>query len=107
MFSIIFFVLSFVISLVMRIAGATRLLIPLLYDIAITFIFPKWAKANPILSKCILYGLVVLVGISWIITLIRKMKELSAKKHLQRLQEEMALEELIERQGYYSPDSSR
>ena len=107
MLSIILCIASFILSLVFRIAGATRLLVPLLYDVAITFIFPKWAKANPILSKCILYGLVVLVGISWIITLIRKIKELSAKKHLQRLQEEMALEELIEHQGYYSPNSSR
>ena len=106
MFGIIFFVLSFVLSLVLRIAGATRLLLPLLYEAAITFVFPKWAQMNPGLSKGILHGLIALVAVSWIVTLVQKVQELSAKKHLQRLQEEMALEELIERQGYYTPDEN-
>ena len=94
----------FLIGIMFRIAGATRLVLPLLYCLIVSFFMPGWSTEHPVLSAGILYGLIGLVVLSWIITLVRKILEYRAQKEIEQWEAEAALEELIAKQGYYRPE---
>ena len=103
MISILMCALVFLVGILLRIAGATRLVLPLLYCLIVAFFMPGWSTDHPALSAAILYALIGLVVLSWIITLVRKILEYRAQKEIEQWEEEEALRELIAKQGYYRP----
>lgn len=99
MISIVLCALVFVVGILFRVAGALRLSVPLLYCFIVAFFLPGWSTRNPELSMGILYGLIGLVVLSWVITLIRKIREYRAQKEIEQWEAEAVLEELKRKQG--------
>ena len=71
-------------SLIFRIAGKLRLGIPLLYVLVVSFGFPGWASKNELLANGILGVLLGIVLISWVVTLIRKIRDWRADRQMIR-----------------------
>ena len=99
---IVFLILSllgFVFGIVIRIAGVLRLGIPLMYTLTVAVFFPSWSHDHPLLSMGILYALLVCSLISWIVTIVRKLREYLAEKRMEKWEAEMLIEDLKRKQG--------
>lgn len=97
--SIVICIAGVVIGLIFRFAAVLRLGLPLLYALVVGFFFPVWANTHQALSMGILYGLLALTALSWVVSLIRKIREIRAERAYERIEEEMLLEELKHKQG--------
>ena len=86
-------------GIIFRAAAMLRLGIPLLYTLVLAFVFPGWAHEHQELSMLILYVLLAACAASWVITLVKKLRERKALREIEKMQEEMILEELKSRQG--------
>ena len=73
--SFAFFILSVILQVLFKFAAIGRLTIPLLYFLAMAFICPKWAGEHETLTIGILIAMLVIVAISWIVTIVRKVRE--------------------------------
>lgn len=62
-------------SFVLRVAGKLRLGIPLLYVVLASTVFHEWAAAHELLANIILGVLLGLVVVSWIVSLVRRIRE--------------------------------
>lgn len=60
-----------VLALLSRFAVLTRMTIPLLYTVSMLTVFHGWYRAHTALADNILFVLVVLVVLSWLLSLIR------------------------------------
>ena len=67
--SVVFF--TVIIVLVSRL----RLTIPLLYSLLLPILCPEWYQAHEALGNGIFFGLLVLVALSWIFSLVQKIRE--------------------------------
>ena len=65
-----------VLFLLIRYAGALRLTVPLLYAFLVPTIFHEWYYAHQPLAEGIWFGMLALVVLSWIVTIVRRMREL-------------------------------
>lgn len=65
---IVFFALMF------KIASTLRLTIPLLYALIVPTVFSSWYHANQLLADGIWYGLLAMVALSWLVTIIRRLR---------------------------------
>ncbi len=81
------------VSLVLRVAAFFRLTIPLLYTMLVPTLFSKWFYANHDLAYLIGYALLGLTALSWIISLVRKIREIRAD----RLEEQLSMDILRRR----------
>lgn len=66
---IAFFILLF------RVAGVLRLGIPLLYALIVPTIFHEWYYAHYTLANGIWYAMLVLVAVSWVVSIVQKVQE--------------------------------
>ena len=66
---LIYYFFGFFIML-FRIAGKLRLSLPLLYAMVVPTIFHQWYYANYFVANGIWYGMLVLVAVSWIVSLV-------------------------------------
>ena len=73
--SIAFTVIMLVQSFIFRIAGKIRLTLPVIFFLLMAFPFNKWASAHETLVGVILGGLVALCLLSWIISLVKGIRE--------------------------------
>jgi len=89
----------FLIGILFRIAGTLRLSVPLLYALVVAFFFPGWSTRNPALSMGILYGLIGLCVLSWIVSLIRKIREHRAERALEEFEARAIIETIKRKQG--------
>lgn len=62
-------------TILFRIAGILRLTIPLLYALIIPTIFHEWYYANYVLANGIWYAMLVLVAVSWVVSIVRRVRE--------------------------------
>jgi len=67
--SIAVFLLMVLLNLLFKIASFFRLGIPLLYALAVPILFPDWVQEQETLATLIFIGLIVLVVLSWVITI--------------------------------------
>ena len=58
-----------------RFAATSRLTIPLLYFLFMAFVCPKWAGEHETLTIGILIAMLILVAISWVVTIVRRLRE--------------------------------
>lgn len=65
-----------VLFLLIRYARVMRLTIPLLYAFLIPTIFHKLYYAHQALADGIWYGMLTLVALSWIVTIIRRVRDM-------------------------------
>ena len=86
-------------GLLFRLAALLRLGIPLLYTLAMAFVFPMWAHEHQALSMGILYVLLTLCAFSWLASLIRRLSSYRAERACERMEAEMLIEELKRKQG--------
>ena len=73
--SFAFFILSVILQVLFKFAAIGRLTIPLLYFLTMAFICPKWAGEHEALTIGILIAMLVIVAISWVVTIVRKLRE--------------------------------
>ena len=72
--SFAFVVISVVLQVLFKFAAVSRLTIPLLYFI-MAIVCPKWAGEHEALTLGILIALLVLVALSWVVTIVRRLRE--------------------------------
>lgn len=65
----------FLLTLMMKTASALRLGIPLLYALIVPTVFHEWFYANYDLAYWIWYALIALVALSWVVTIVRWVRE--------------------------------
>ena len=65
----------FLLTLMMKAASALRLGIPLLYALIVPTVFHEWFYANYTLAYGIWYALIALVALSWVVTILRRVRE--------------------------------
>ena len=85
-----------VLSLIFRVAGALRLTIPLLYGLLAPTLFSKWFYANYDLANLIGYGLLALVILSWVVSLIQKIREMIEMRREDQFSQELLLQRIRE-----------
>lgn len=73
--SFAFVVLSVILQVLFKFAAIGRLTIPLLYFLTMAFVCPKWAGEHELLTIGILIAMLVIVAISWVVTIVRKVRE--------------------------------
>ena len=61
---------------IVRLAQALRLPVPLLYGSLVITVFRPWYLAHTVLADDIFFVLLGLVVLSWVVSLIRKVREL-------------------------------
>jgi hypothetical protein len=76
-------------SVIFRVAAAFRLTIPLLYGLLAPTLFSKWFYANYDLAYIIGYALLALAGLSWVISLVRKIRDSIDTRRENRFSEEL------------------
>ena len=67
-------------SILFKVAAISRLSIPLAYALIVTTIFRGWREANPVLSETIFYILLGLTLLSWIYTLVKRIRDKHAEE---------------------------
>jgi len=72
--SIFFILIMLVLNVVFKITSAFRLSIPLIYIFALPIFFPNWLRENDPLALGILIAMLVIVVISWIMTIRNKIE---------------------------------
>lgn len=80
-------------SALFRVAAALRLTLPLLYGLLAPTLFSEWFYANYALANFIGYALLGLTGLSWLVSLIRKIRQFRAD----RIEEKFSMELLRHR----------
>ena len=94
--SIAFTVVMLVLSLIFKVAGKLRLTLPAIFFLLMAFPFNKWASANETLVWVILGGLIALCLLSWIISLVKRIKEKRGDMQLHEYKmKQMELAELL------------
>ncbi len=61
-------------ALLFRLASTLRLTIPLLYALIVPTLFSSWYHAHQPLADGIWYGLLAMVALSWLVTIIRRLR---------------------------------
>ena len=67
--SIVVFLILVLVNLLFKIASFFRLGVPLFYALAVPIFFPDWVQEQETLATLIFFGLIVLVILSWVITI--------------------------------------
>ena len=85
--------LSITLSLAFKIAGKLRLTLPLVYFLAgvISSFFVRWTDENEALFMMGLYILVGLVALSWIYSIVKKIRSRAANAQREKCNERFAL----------------
>lgn len=71
----LFRILILVVSLVLQVMLKLRLGIPLIYTVLMITVFSGWAEANNNLAVGILIALLVMVGLSWAVSFVKRVRE--------------------------------
>ena len=69
-----YFIIAFLV-LLFRVAGVLRLGIPLLYALIVPTLFHEWYYAHYTIANVIWYAMLVLVAVSWVVSIVRKVRE--------------------------------
>ncbi len=73
--SIAFTVVMLVLSIIFKVAGKLRLTLPVIFFLLMVFPFNRWASEHETLVWAILGGLVALCLLSWIISLVKAIRQ--------------------------------
>lgn len=76
-------------SIVFRLAAVFRLTIPLLYALIVPTVFHEWYHSNQQLGDLIGYLLLAAVALSWVISLVRKIRGILLRRREDKMLELM------------------
>ena len=91
-------------SIVFRLAAVFRLTIPLLYALVVPTVFHEWYYANQTLANVIWYVLLAVVVLSWVISLVRKVRGILLRRREDKMLELIVLNRMREAQMYGEPE---
>ena len=91
-------------SIVFRLAAVFRLTIPLVYALIVPTIFHEWYYANQTLANVIWYALLAAVALSWVISLVRKIRGILLRRREDKMLELIMLNRMREAQMYGEPE---
>ena len=91
-------------SIVFRLAAVFRLTIPLLYALVVPTVFHEWYYANQTLASVIWYVLLAWVVLSWVVSLIRKVRGILLRRREEKMLEEIVRSRVREAQMYGEPE---
>ena len=74
-------------SIVFRLAAVFRLTIPLLYALVVPTVFHEWYYANQTLANIIWYVLLAVVVLSWLVSLVRKVRGILLRRREDKMLE--------------------
>ena len=61
-------------SIVLSVTGALRLTIPLLYVLLVPTLFHEWYYAHQTMAEGIWYAMLMMVVLSWVVTIVKRVK---------------------------------
>ena len=96
MFYIIFGAGILIVSIVFRLAAVFRLTIPLLYALLMPTLFSGWYYSHQALAEGIWYAMLALVVLSWVISLVRKISGMIARRRSDRTHIELLMRRVRE-----------
>lgn len=85
-------------SIVFRLAAVFRLTIPLVYALIVPTIFHEWYYANQTLANVIWYVLLAVVVLSWVVSLVRKVRGILLRRREDKMLELIVLNRMREAQ---------
>ena len=91
-------------SIVFRLAAVFRLTIPLLYALVVPTVFHEWYYANQTLANVIWYVLLAVVVLSWVVSLVRKVRGILLWRREDKMLELIVLNRMREAQMYGEPE---
>lgn len=91
-------------SIVFRLAAVFRLTIPLLYALVVPTVFHKWYYANQTLANIIWYVLLAAVALSWLVSLVRRIREILLRRREDKMLELILLSCMREARMYGEPE---
>ncbi|MBS6532473.1 MAG: molecular chaperone GrpE [Oscillospiraceae bacterium] len=91
-------------SIVFRLAAVFRLTIPLLYALVVPTVFHEWYYANQTLANVIWYALLAVVVLSWVVSLIRKVRGILLRRREDKMLELIVRNRMREAQMYGEPE---
>ena len=92
------------ISIVFRLAAVFRLTIPLVYALIVPTVFHEWYYANQTLANVIWYVLLAAVVLSWVVSLVRKIRGILLQRRENKLLELIMINRIREAQMYGKPE---
>lgn len=75
MIALCLFISIWFLALLLRLVSLLRLTIPLGYAIVVSLCFGEWYHAHEVLGDSIFFVLLGLVALSWIVSIMRKIRE--------------------------------
>ena len=85
-------------SIVFRLEAVFRLTIPLLYALIVPTVFHEWYHSNQQLGDLIGYMLLAAVALSWVISLVRKIRGILLRRREDKMLELIVLNRMREAQ---------
>ena len=91
-------------SIIFRLAAVFRLSIPLAYALIVPTLFHSWLEAHPLLGEGIWYAMLAVVVLSWVVSLVRKIRHLIAVRREDKISKAILLQRLRENREHGVPE---
>ena len=91
-------------SIVFRLAAVFRLTIPMVYALIVPTVFHEWYYANQTLANVIWYALLAVVVLSWVVSLVRKVRGILLRRREDKMLELIVLNRMWEAQMHGEPE---
>ena len=91
-------------SILFRLASVFRLSIPLAYALIVPTLFHEWFQAHLALGEGIGYALLALVVLSWVVSLVRKIRHLIDVRREDKISKAILLQRLRENREHGVPE---
>lgn len=97
-------IVMFFLSIVFRLASILRLTVPLAYALIVPTVFHEWYHSNQQLGDLIGYLLLAAVALSWVLSLVRKIRGFLLRRREDKMLELIVLNRMREAQMYGEPE---
>ena len=97
-------IVMIILSIVFRLAAVFRLTIPLLYALIVPTVFHEWYYANQTLANVIWYVLLAVVVLSWVVSLVRKIRGIVLQRREEKMLEEIVRSRMRAARMYGEPE---
>ena len=96
---LIVYIVMMILSLALKIAGKLRLGIPLLYIILVCTVLREWADENQTLAIAVFGALMLMVVVSWVLTIIKWVRNLFGGGREEKNMREVLLSQIQQAQA--------
>lgn len=97
-------IVMIILSIVFRLASIFRLTIPLAYALIVPTVFHEWYYANQTLANVIWYVLLAVVVLSWVVSLVRKIRGIVLRRREEKMLEEIVRSRVRVAKMYGEPE---